>query len=69
LTQDILSPIAKQLNLGELTPKMDEWNELVLKILKPYFLCIANSQIIICTGRAEQKAGQNQQKRYSPTHL
>ncbi len=35
LTQNILSPISKQLNLGELSPKMDEWNELVLKILKP----------------------------------
>ena len=35
LTQNILSPISKQLNLGELCPKMDDWNELVLKILKP----------------------------------
>jgi len=35
LAQDILSPISKQLNLGELKPNMDEWNELVLKILKP----------------------------------
>ncbi|SFV64842.1 CTP synthase [hydrothermal vent metagenome] len=35
LSQDILSPISKQLNLGELCPNMDEWNELVLKILKP----------------------------------
>jgi CTP synthase len=35
LTQDILTPISKQLELGELQPNMDEWNELVLKILKP----------------------------------
>ena len=35
LTQDILTPISKQLKLGELHPNMDEWNELVLKILKP----------------------------------
>lgn len=35
LAQDILTPIAKQLNLGELKPNMDEWNQLVLKILKP----------------------------------
>ncbi len=35
MAQDILTPISKQLNLGELNPNMDEWNELVLKILKP----------------------------------
>ena len=35
LAQDILGPIGKQLELGELNPNMDEWNELVLKILKP----------------------------------
>ncbi len=35
MTQDILTPISKQLELGELQPNMDEWNELVLKILKP----------------------------------
>ena len=35
MTQDILTPISKQLDLGELHPNMDEWNELVLKILKP----------------------------------
>ena len=35
MAQDILTPISKQLNLGELNPDMTEWNELVLKILKP----------------------------------
>ncbi len=35
MAQDILGPIGKQLELGELNPNMDEWNELVLKILKP----------------------------------
>ncbi len=35
MMQDILTPISKQLHLGELNPNMDEWNELVLKILKP----------------------------------
>ncbi|MEA3491763.1 MAG: CTP synthase [Campylobacterota bacterium] len=37
LAQNILIPIAKQLELGELKPKMDEWNDLVLKILKPTY--------------------------------
>ncbi len=37
MAQDILTPISKQLNLGELNPEMTEWNELVLKILKPAF--------------------------------
>jgi CTP synthase len=35
LMQDILGPISRQLRLGELHPKMDEWNTLVNKILKP----------------------------------
>ena len=35
LAQDILTPIAKQLNLPELKPNMDEWNDLVTKIIKP----------------------------------
>jgi len=35
LAQDILTPISKQLNLGELKPNMDEWNDLVTKIIKP----------------------------------
>jgi len=35
LAQNILTPISKQLNLDELNPKMDEWNDLVLKIIKP----------------------------------
>jgi len=35
MVQDILTPISKQLNLGELNPDMDEWNKLVQKILKP----------------------------------
>jgi len=35
MAQDILTPIAKQLNLGELKPNMDEWNSLVKKIIQP----------------------------------
>ena len=35
LRQDILNPISKQLNLGELSPRMEEWNSLVQKIIKP----------------------------------
>jgi CTP synthase len=35
LAQDILIPIAKQLNLGELKPNMEEWNDLVHKIIQP----------------------------------
>ncbi|ADV45277.1 CTP synthase [Nitratifractor salsuginis] len=35
LRQDILTPIAEQLKLGELTPRMDEWNSLVQHILNP----------------------------------
>jgi CTP synthase len=35
LAQDILTPISKQLDLGELKPNMDEWNDLVTKIIKP----------------------------------
>jgi len=35
LRQDILKPIAKELNLGELTPDMDEWDSLVKKIVQP----------------------------------
>jgi len=35
LAQNILEPISEQLQLGELSPKMDEWNSLVNKILKP----------------------------------
>ena len=37
LAQDILSPISKQLNLGDLKPNMDEWNDLVHKIIKPSY--------------------------------
>jgi CTP synthase len=33
--QDILNPIAKHLNLGNLKPNMREWHELVKKILEP----------------------------------
>ena len=33
--QEILTPIAKQLDLGELKPNMREWAELVRKILEP----------------------------------
>ncbi|MEA1956200.1 MAG: CTP synthase [Campylobacterota bacterium] len=35
LRQDILKPIAKELDLGELTPDMDEWDSLVKKIVQP----------------------------------
>jgi len=35
LRQDILKPIAKELELGELTPDMDEWDSLVKKIVQP----------------------------------
>ena len=35
MAQDILSPISKQLGLGDLNPNMDEWNELVQRIIKP----------------------------------
>ncbi len=35
LIQNILDPISDQLQLGELNPKMDEWNSLVNKILAP----------------------------------
>jgi len=35
LVQDILEPIAKKLNLGELKPDMQLWSELVHKIIKP----------------------------------
>jgi CTP synthase len=35
LLQDILTPISKQIDLGELKPNMDEWNDLVNKIIKP----------------------------------
>jgi CTP synthase len=35
LRQDILTPIADQLKLGELTPRMEEWNSLVQHILNP----------------------------------
>ena len=35
LIQNILNPISEQLQLGELNPKMDEWNSLVNKILAP----------------------------------
>jgi len=33
--QDILEPIAKELNLGELKPNMQLWSDLVHKIIKP----------------------------------
>ncbi|WP_456457639.1 CTP synthase [Nitratifractor sp.] len=33
--QDILTPISEQLQLGELSPKMDEWNSLVNRIIAP----------------------------------
>ena len=33
--QEILNPIAKQLNLGDLKPNMREWAELVKKIIEP----------------------------------
>jgi len=35
LAQDILTPIAKQLELGELKPDVSVWNELVNRILHP----------------------------------
>ena len=35
MAQDILNPIAKQLELGELKPQMQLWNELVSKIIEP----------------------------------
>ncbi len=35
LRQDILSPIAEQLKLGELSPRMEEWHSLVQQILTP----------------------------------
>jgi CTP synthase len=35
LNQDILTPIAKQLDLGELHPDMTEWNFIVKKIISP----------------------------------
>ena len=35
LAQDILEPIAKELNLGELKPDMQLWSDLVHKIIKP----------------------------------
>ena len=35
LNQDILNPIAKQLDLGELHPDMTEWNFIVKKIISP----------------------------------
>jgi CTP synthase len=35
LRQDILTPIAKELDLGELNPDMDEWDSLVKKIVQP----------------------------------
>ncbi|MEA1916770.1 MAG: CTP synthase [Campylobacterota bacterium] len=35
LQQDILKPIAKELNLGEITPDMNEWDSLVKKIVAP----------------------------------
>jgi len=35
LRQDILTPICKQLDLGECKPQMDEWTDLVHKIIMP----------------------------------
>lgn len=35
LKEDILTPIARRFKLGELTPKMDEWDMLVKKIISP----------------------------------
>ena len=35
LNQDILKPIARELDLGELHPDMSEWNYLVKKIISP----------------------------------
>ena len=35
LAQDILEPIAKELNLGHLKPDMNRWSDLVSKIIRP----------------------------------
>ena len=35
LRQNILAPIAKELNLGELSPDMEQWDNLVKKIVQP----------------------------------
>ncbi|MDD5406257.1 MAG: CTP synthase [Sulfurovaceae bacterium] len=35
MAQDILKPISTQLNLGEISPKMDQWINLVNKIIMP----------------------------------
>jgi CTP synthase len=35
MTQEILNPIAKQLQLGELKPNMQNWSDLVHKIIEP----------------------------------
>ena len=35
LAQDILEPIAKELNLGDLKPDMNRWSDLVSKIIRP----------------------------------
>lgn len=35
LQQNILAPIAKELDLGEIAPDMDEWDSLVKKIVSP----------------------------------
>ena len=35
LTQDILSPISRQLQIGDLTPNVAEWSSLVNKIIHP----------------------------------
>ena len=35
MQQNILTPIAKELELGELTPDMEEWDSLVKKIVSP----------------------------------
>jgi len=35
MAQDILEPIARELNLGELNPNMQLWSELVHKIIEP----------------------------------
>lgn len=37
MAQDILEPIAKKLNLGELKPDMKLWSELVHRIIKPTY--------------------------------
>jgi glycine hydroxymethyltransferase len=44
LRQNILKPIAKELDLGELNPDMKEWDELVKKIVQP--------KIIVCGASA-----------------